>query len=93
MIDNFLENISVVCELHDNTKNRFYSIVKNLPQALAAFIKECLFVLYNIGMLYRGENSDLVDGIVSLLLAEMVQFDLLEGIQLAIFISFDFKHV
>ena len=65
----------------------------NLPQTLALFVNECLFVLDDIWVSDRGEDPDLVDGVFDFLLAEVVEFDLLEGVELPVLEPLDFEDV
>ena len=72
VIANLLEHVAVVGQLHDDA------------EALVLVVKKRLFVLNHIGMPYGRQDAHLIDGIVAFLLAQVVEFDFLHGILLAV---------
>jgi hypothetical protein len=82
-----LEDISVIGELHYNTrliKTEFY-----LPERTACFIKKRLFVGGNKRIFNARQNSHFVECVFLLAVAQTLNFDLLQGIVLTVLDSFD----
>ena len=81
MVAYLLENVTVVGQLHHNAKLFIF------------IIYESLLVLNDIRMPDRGKYADLINGILTLLLAQVVQLDLLHRILNAILQSLDLVHL
>ena len=72
VIANLLEHVAVVGQLHDDA------------EALVLVVEKRLLVLNHIGMPYGRQDAHLIDGIIAFLLAQVVKFDFLHGILLAV---------
>ena len=71
VIANLLEHVAVVSQLHDNA------------EALLV-VQKRLLVLNDIRMPYGRQDTHLIDGVLAFLLAQVVKFDFLHGILLAV---------
>ena len=74
----FLENISIICVLHDKT------------QTWRRLINKCFFKPDHVGMVDTRQYANLIECVFLLFLSQIEHFDLLQSIWLLVANSFDF---
>ena len=89
MLIDFLVNISMICIFHYNTKNMFIK-KRNLPQIFRISINKGVFVLYDIWMVNRSQNSNFINCIFNFFFAKLRQIYLFQRINFIIKFSSDF---
>jgi len=65
------------------------ALTKKIPQWLAWFINESLFIANNVRMSYGGQNANLVQSILLLFVWQIGHLDSFEGVNLSILLTFD----
>jgi len=81
VVADFLEHITIIGQLHDNT------------QTLGLIIYKCLLILDNIRMSNRSQYPNFINGIISFLLAQVVHLYFFQSVVLAVFQSFDLINI
>lgn len=64
MLVYFFLDVSSICQFHHNA------------QTLGGLIKECFFIVDDVGMGNGGQNSDFVESVISFLNSHLAYFDL-----------------
>ena len=83
MLIDFLVNIPVICIFHYNTKNMLIK-KRNLPQILRISVNKGVFVLNNIWMVNRSQNSNFINCIFNFFFAKLRQIYLFQRINFII---------